>query len=337
MKLETFISVVICTYGRATALRELLDSLDGQSYRNFETLIIDGNGENSPAHDTVERFRQQPGQHIQVHLIGSEKGLTRQRNVGLQRAGGDVICFLDDDVTLEANFLSRVSTILEEPEMQDVGGFTAYDVRNYPSEVSWRWRLRRVLGVIPKIDPGGVDHLGRAVPLSFLKPFGGYKEIGWLSGFCMIYRRAATSDLRFDELVPTYGGEDRDFSMRVGRNWRLLICGDLHVQHHCTAQGRESDLPRLFQSSFGTGRRFAQYARSARDYWTVAVTFFGDLLIDLLVFSMRPRQVNLLAIFVRMKGFIAGLRSETAAKRPAAPLPTINSMGQEPGRLTRLP
>ena len=314
------VSVIICTYGRSTALEDLLRCLEVQTFRNFEVLIIDGNGEISPARETVGKFLSRPNATLEVTLLGSPKGLTRQRNVGLVAATGSLICFLDDDVTFDEDFLAKAADLFGRPEMKNVGGITAYDSLNYAAPITWRWRLRNLLGTIPSLDPGQVDHLGRAVPLSFLKPWQGQKEIGWLGGFCMIYRREATEGLRFDELLPTYAGEDRDFSMRVGKNWRLLICGDLSIEHHYSAHGRDIDLERLRQSSYGVGRRFAQSARSFVDYLTVARTFLGDLAIDAIAIARRPNRDNLMTLIVRARAFFTGLRfNRNETQPPPAP------------------
>ena len=299
------ISVIICTYGRTAALGNLLAALESQSYRNFETLIVDGNPDPSPAREAMEAFLNR----LSVRLIPSEKGLTRQRNLGLRSAGGDVVCFFDDDVTFDANFLSSVLEIFQRPGMENLGGLTGYDPLNFPTPLTMRWHLRRALGVIPKIEPGRIDHLGRAIPLSFLKPFSGFKVTGWLSGFCMIYRRAAIGDLLFDEGVATYGGEDRDFSMRVGMNWQMLICGDLRIEHHSAPQGRDTDLERNRQCAFGVGRRLAKYRRGLADDFTMFTTAAGDFVIDLLYFLTRPSGLRLVTPFVKMKGLLAGLRS----------------------------
>jgi glycosyltransferase involved in cell wall biosynthesis len=331
-----FISVIICTYGRAAVLRDLLESLDAQSYRNFETLVIDGNGDPSLARNTVQAFLQRPGTTLQVDLIASEKGLARQRNVGLDRAKGELICFLDDDITLPDDFLFRVANIFERPEMHDVGGITGYDEQSYPAPVTRRWRLRRALGVIPDLPPGGVDRLGRGIPLSFLQPFTGYKEVGLLPGFCMIYRRSAIGNLRFDELLPTYAGEDRDFSMQIGWRSRLLICGDLSLSHYSAPQGRDSLLDRNFQSAFGMGRRFAKYSHGGGNYLKLVITFLGDFLIDVMFLFSRPARMNFLIILIRIKGFFTGLRSDTAAKRQRRCSPEIDSSEQQNGHISSI-
>lgn len=241
-----------------------------------------------------------------MRLVKSPKGLTRQRNVGLTEATGDLICFLDDDVTFEPDFLARAAGVLSRPEAQQVGGITGYDPLNYSAPVTLRWRLRKLLGTIPSLEPGDTDRLGRAVTVSFLKPLTGYKPIGWLPGFCMIYRRAAVGGLRFDETLPTYGGEDREFSMRVAETWDLWICGDLLIKHHGAPQGRDSQLGRVFQTGFGTGRRFAKSVSTLRDVLTMVRTMFGDSLIDVVACFGHPSYPAFMTMFVRNQGFAAG-------------------------------
>jgi glycosyltransferase involved in cell wall biosynthesis len=320
--LSLVVSIIVCTYGRTAALRLLLDCLNDQNYRDFEVLIVDGNqGDRSPAQDTLEKFLRGDKCRSYIRLIKSQKGLTRQRNVGLAEAKGDLICFLDDDVSVAPDFLEKVIDIFLKPEAASVGGLTGYDPLNYSSPVMARWRLKKLLGAIPSLTPGDVDHLGRAVPVSFLNPWAGHREIGWLPGFCMIYRRQAIDGLRFDEKLPTYGGEDRDFSMYVGSHWRLWICGDLKVNHHGAQTGRDSHLERIYQTGFGTARRFAKNARTPGDYARIFQTFLGDFLVDLLGFLGSPTYLNWMAIFVRIKGSCAGW-SSCEEKRPYASQPS---------------
>jgi glycosyltransferase involved in cell wall biosynthesis len=306
---NVLISVIICTHGRATSLCDLLNALEIQTYSRLEVLVIDGNAEPSPAREAVEKFLNNHKTHGKVIRIKSDKGLTRQRNVGLHAAKGDLVCFVDDDVTFPSDFFSKVAGFFKDSDMQDVGGITPYDLLHYPTPVTLRWHLRGLLGVMPGQDPGAADHLGRAVPISFLKLWSGRKDIGWLPGFCMIYRRTAIAGLLFDELLPTYGGEDRDFSMRVGEKWRLLICGDLHVKHHYTIEGREDGLGRLRESSFGAGRRFAKYRRGMGDYLTMARAIVGDAIVDVVALLRRPGRNSFLTLFVRIHALFAGFRS----------------------------
>lgn len=300
-----FLSVIICTYNRAAALEDLLQCLAAQTYPDFEVLIVDGSDQPSPVQKIAEKFR--------CVVIQSPRGLARQRNAGLLQATGDLICFFDDDVTFGDDFLEKAARLFQRKELQDVGGVTGYDELHYPSRLTWRWRLRWLLRIVPSLRPGDADHLGRTVPISFLQPCSGCQQVGWLAGFCMLYRRSAIQGLLFDEQLPTYGGEDRDFSFRVGRRSRLLLCGDLRLKHHGAPQGRASNLDRMYQTGFGSGRVFAKQARTVMDHCTIAYCLFGDFLVDLLVFAGHPSRYNFLAVFARVAGFLSGMKSWRAA------------------------
>lgn len=307
-----FISVIICTYARTEALKILLDCLFAQTYRDFEVVIVDGSEGTASVSKVVESFQTSHKEGgISLSFIRSPKGLTRQRNAGLRHAKGDIVCFFDDDVTFGNRFLEDTANLLERSDLRDVGGITAYDTLNYPATINMRWRVRLALGVVSNLEPGSIDRLGRAVPLSFLQPFAGVKRVGHFSGFCMIYRRSVISGLWFDEQLPTYGGEDRDFSFQVGQRARLVICGDLHLQHHHALESRQPDVKRSYQDGFGTGRTFAkQVTRS--DWRLLFRVVVGDILVSILAFVRKPSWKRLLFIFARPLGILAGYRSYEA-------------------------
>jgi len=301
------ISVIICTYQRPGPLANLLECLAAQVYTDFEVLVVDGSGDPSPVTAVVEEFMRKAS--VAVRLIRSAKGLTRQRNVGLSLAAGEIVCFLDDDVTMEPLFLRSVAAILGRGDMQDVGGLSAYDVLHYPQSINLRWRMRRLLRIVPRLEGGTVDRFGRSVPLSFLRPFAGLKQVGFFYGFCMIYRRPAVAGLWFDEQLPTYGGEDRDFSFRVGRRWKLVVSGDLAVEHHCSPEVRDSSLRRTWQAGYGTGRTFAKTFQHVWHYAVAVHVLAGEFAIDTLTCLLQPSRTALLVPLARGAGLLAGLWS----------------------------
>ncbi len=320
-----FVSVIICTYGRAAVLEQLIHCLEHQTHQNFEVLLVDGNDLGSPAQLALETLVSKSSSSARLRILRSPRGLTRQRNTGMRAASGDVLFFLDDDVTFEPGFLAQAAELFARPDMEDVGGITGYDILNYGHSLALRWRIRNWFGAIPSLEPGAVDHLGRGVPVSFVKPFSGFKAVGWLAGFCMIYRRAVLQGLEFDEELPTYGGEDRDFSIRVGKCWRLLLWGDLHLRHHGSEEGRDSDVDRMLQNSFGAGRRFAKEARSLSDRCVMARTLAGDLFVDTLSLLSSPSWNRFLMSPARIRGLIQGIRSVRSTKpsRQAGPQATL--------------
>ncbi len=298
-----FFSVVVCTYQRERETLRLLQCMATQNYRAFEVLVIDGSGPNSRVHESV-------GQHatesMNVTLVPSAKGLTRQRNVGLRMAKGDVLVFLDDDVIVPPSFLLKIREMLELPDSHAIGGLTAYDTQNYPATPNLRWRLRKWLRVVRTLEPGSAERLGQNVPISFAQPFHGLKNVAWLPGFCMVYRRDAIAGLAFDEELPTYGGEDRDFSMRVGERQQLVLCGDLHVQHICSSVNRVVGTKQVFETAFGLGRGFRKRAVSRTDVASVLGYAAREFLVEILAGLKHPSWTSMLAPFVRLQGLAAG-------------------------------
>jgi glycosyltransferase involved in cell wall biosynthesis len=304
-----FLSIIICTYRRVDALQNLLSCLATQTHRDFEVLIVDGSGKDGGPRSAVEAFRELFKDRFDLSYITSTPGLTRQRNIGLRAARGDIICFFDDDITFGEDFLSQAVALFDREGMDDVGGIGGYDTLHCPTPISWRWRLRRWIRIVPSLKPGDADHLGRNVSAGFLAPDQELWPAKWLSGYCQIFRRSAISDLLFDEVLPTYGGEDRDFSMNVARHWRLLMCPSLQIKHHISPAGRASSVNRMWQSGFGMGRSFAKRRKSRADGLTIMHWMLGEFLIDLIGAMFNPSLLAFRLALARQSGAIAGLRS----------------------------
>src|SRR5882757_648474 len=309
------VSVIVCTYRRAEPVGVLLRSLSAQTFTDFEVLLVDGAGESGQRQSLANVAENASG--INARVLASPKGLTRQRNAGLAAAAGEIVCLLDDDVSFEADFLEKIVSLFERPGMEQVGGITGYDVVNYPQAINLRWRLRRLLRTIPSLEPGSINRLGASVPVSFFPPFSGSKPVGFFYGFCMIYRRSAIAGLWFDEELPTYGGEDRDFSFRVGRGWELRLDGDLKLRHFRSGESRDSSVERTRQTGFGAGRTFAKQRQYVFDYARLAWSMAGEFLIDTLAFVENPSRDRARMPWARVAGTLAGARS--APPKPPAP------------------
>jgi glycosyltransferase involved in cell wall biosynthesis len=110
-------SVVIPTYNRAKKLLRALDSLNRQTYRNFEVLVCD-DGSTDDTRSVVEAFR--PGGSFQaLHYFHAPNwgGPARPRNTGIREAAADWICFLDSDDSWEPDKLERMLPYLPEHDL----------------------------------------------------------------------------------------------------------------------------------------------------------------------------------------------------------------------------
>jgi len=81
----------------------LTKSLDQQTYRNFEVLIVDQNSD--------ERLLPVLAGHpeLPIRHLRSYRGLSRARNVGLKYANGDIVAFPDDDCWYPRDLLESVT------------------------------------------------------------------------------------------------------------------------------------------------------------------------------------------------------------------------------------
>lgn len=102
-------SLVLATVGRTTEISAFLAALDAQSYRLFELIVVDQNDDDrlgAPLEPYRARF---PLYHLRCG-----RGLSRARNVGLDRVSGEIVAFPDDDCTYPPDLLERVVHILSE-------------------------------------------------------------------------------------------------------------------------------------------------------------------------------------------------------------------------------
>ena len=112
------VSLVVATFNRVAELRRLLESLDLQTYKDFELIVVDQN----PDDRLLPVLRRHASLNI-IH-VRSEIGVSKARNVGIRMAKGEVLSFPDDDCWYPVELLSKVIHWLESnPEFD--GLFTA--------------------------------------------------------------------------------------------------------------------------------------------------------------------------------------------------------------------
>lgn len=102
-------SLVTPTLGRVEELKYFLASLESQTYKNFEVIIVDQN-KNDYVLDIVREYEE----IIDIIYIKSDKlGLSYNRNLGVKVATGNIIAFPDDDCEYDINTLKIVNEFFE--------------------------------------------------------------------------------------------------------------------------------------------------------------------------------------------------------------------------------
>lgn len=88
------ISVVIPIYNAEKGLREMLDSVVGQTFHNFEVICVD-DGSTDNSGKICEYYSSMDSRFKVIHQ--TNKGVSAARNTGLRLASGKYISFLDGD------------------------------------------------------------------------------------------------------------------------------------------------------------------------------------------------------------------------------------------------
>jgi glycosyltransferase involved in cell wall biosynthesis len=149
LQAEPLVSVITVCYNSAATLARALQSVVIQDWPRVEHIIIDGASKDETA-KIIERYRSR----LADVLSEPDEGIYDAMNKGLDRASGDIICFLNaDDQYASNSVLSRVATLMHEHQldalMGDVGFFREADpqrmVRRYrsnhftPGRLAWGW------------------------------------------------------------------------------------------------------------------------------------------------------------------------------------------------------
>jgi glycosyltransferase involved in cell wall biosynthesis len=87
------ISVIVLTYNRARLVTGTIDSILGQSYRDFELIVVD----NFSTDDTEKVIAGYSDERIRYFKNDNGGLIAVNRNYGIGRARGDYIAFCDDD------------------------------------------------------------------------------------------------------------------------------------------------------------------------------------------------------------------------------------------------
>src|SRR4051812_21456238 len=97
------LSLLLATFGRAEELHPLMQSLRGQTFRDFELIVIDQNSDDRVAPVLAEYAGDFP-----IEYLRSTPGHSRAFNAGLASVTGDVVAFPDDDCWYDPDVLERV-------------------------------------------------------------------------------------------------------------------------------------------------------------------------------------------------------------------------------------
>jgi glycosyltransferase involved in cell wall biosynthesis len=111
------VSVIMPSYNTANLIGEALDSVFGQSYRDFEVIVVN---DGSPDTPDLERVLQPYLQRI-VYLKQENRRACGARNNGISHAKGEYLAFLDSDDSWTPEYLqSQIQKLEADPSLDMV-------------------------------------------------------------------------------------------------------------------------------------------------------------------------------------------------------------------------
>lgn len=115
---DILFSIIVPVYNRPDEIDDLLRSLELQTDRQFETVIVE-DGSTIPCREQVDARR--PTLSLQYFYKDNE-GRSIARNYGMDRARGDFFIFVDSDCILPPFYIERLRKAVSEKKIRFFGG-----------------------------------------------------------------------------------------------------------------------------------------------------------------------------------------------------------------------
>lgn len=201
------VSVIIPTYNRSKLVKEAIESVLQQSYKDSEVIVVD-DGSTDDTRFVIERISDGTARYI----YKNNGGLSSARNVGLINAKGEYVALLDDDDLFPENHLEIMLGKLEQnpdygvayslfkdvyPDGREIEGFGS---ERYLSG----WLTRNFFGKMPCILPSAT-----------------------------VYRKSVLEGFFFDEGLKK--AEDIDALLRLSSKTQFLCVPEAFVIRRKTA------------------------------------------------------------------------------------------------------
>ena len=232
------ISVIIPTYNCKDLLAKTLESLCQQSldHGQFEVIVCDDGSADGTEH-TVQAFAQR----LQLkYCYQADLGFraAKARNMGLNRAEGQYVFFLDSGVVIKPDLLAlHLATV--EPRTFNIGfcdGFDEHSVteNHYDALLA----ADDFAGLFAALATNPATRDSRQQLLDGMGHLNGFDRYPWmffwgghLFGETSYFRQAGG----FDENFTSWGGEDVEFGLRLslmGFRFKLLLSAKAyHIPH----------------------------------------------------------------------------------------------------------
>jgi len=233
--LASDISIIIPVYNRPTELEELLDSLDRQTVRRFDVIVVeDGSQERSDK--VVDKYQNK----LTIAYFNKENsGPGDSRNVGCTKSKADFFIFFDSDCIIPPDYIKNIARKIDEVDA--FGGPDKAHPGFTPIQKAISYSMTSLF------TTGGIRGSKKSVEKFHPRSFNmGYSRK-------VFEKTGGFSNLRF--------GEDIDLSIRIlGEGFKTKLIPECFVYHK-----RRTDFKKFFKQVYNSGiARINLYKRHSK-------------------------------------------------------------------------
>ena len=144
------LSIIIATFNSEKTLGKCLDSIESQTFKDFEVIIIDGMSKDR----TVEKISQYSGLVSYWHSK-KDSGIYEAWNQGLDKARGEYICFIgSDDFYSDKDALARIFQNIENDDFDLISSKGLFIGKTKNHTIGAPWNFRKAARRITICHPG---------------------------------------------------------------------------------------------------------------------------------------------------------------------------------------
>lgn len=242
-----YLSVVICSYNRGKYLPMVLDSLKVQDYstQSHEIILINNNSTDN-TDEIIRNYQQANPTFPLVYEIEYNQGISYARNKGVETAKGDIIVFIDDDETVEPDFLTSVNNFFTQYKNAGISSGPVIPV--YETEKpEWlsHFTMRLITGAYDK---------GKSIKLLKNKDYPGTGHACFRKSLFIKYGAFNTTLGRKGNSL--MGAEDKDFFLRLMNGGeKCYYLPSAKIYHHIPESKLTDDFFRRLTYSIGKSER----------------------------------------------------------------------------------
>lgn len=281
-------SVIVPVRNAESTLRDLLDSLLNQTYKDFEVIVVDDQSIDGTA--TVARSYD-----CRLIQLSERHGPAFCRNLAMRYARGAILAFTDSDCRVDDSWLSNIQRHFSRNEADALMGRLIL----MPSTI-----LGDSISALgfPAGGTLGFDRIWKVDPAGYTDSLS--------SCNCAVKREVFEGIGGFDETFPYPGGEDSLFAYHLRRrNFKIRYCPDVRVHHR--ARDSLRDFLRWQFKRGVSSYLFSRKVSNRKDFCSLRMWSTKNVVLHCLTDGKGPLILCLLGVSLifQIMGFLHAARN----------------------------